>query len=97
MSEMIERVARAIAAENSDDFDKIPDNKSEWTKAHGEFNGRFRDVNEPFKGDYIEMAIAAVKSMRNPTEAMFEATDHICERTGDELEIYHAFIDAALK
>lgn len=44
----------------------------------------------------IQVARAAIEAMRKPTAAMYEATDHICETTGDELEIYHAFIDAAL-
>jgi len=72
MSEMIERVAKALAISDGAKLDHNPN-------------------------VYLTLARAAIEAMRRPTESMFEATDHICERTGDELEIYTAFIEAALK
>jgi len=70
MSGMIERVARAIAKANGDNFTLIPKDKSDWTTNRGLFAERFRDINEPFKGDYLEMAEAAIEAMREPTEEM---------------------------
>lgn len=78
MSEMVERVSRAI---NPGGWAAVDDGY-----ARPESRGRLMDDGR-----------RAIKAMRNPTEAMFAATDHLTERTGDELEIYHAFIDAALK
>ena len=59
--DMIERVARAIAGE---DWDDIPDNKSHWVKKRGWFGGRYRDVNERCKDDYLAEARAAIEAMR---------------------------------
>jgi len=58
--DMIERVARAIAGE---DWDDIPDNKSHWVKKRGWFGGRYRDVNERCKDDYLAEARAAIEAM----------------------------------
>lgn len=60
--DMIERVARAIAGE---DWDDIPDNKSHWVKKRGWFGGRYRDVNERCKDDYLAEARAAIKAMEH--------------------------------
>ena len=57
---IIQTVARAIAKTRGDDFDRVPVNKSDWTRGQGNFQGRFRDVNEPFQCDYVEMATAAI-------------------------------------
>ncbi len=59
---MVERVARAIATEHGDDYDEIPQNKKEWVVSRGTFQGRFRDVNEPYQIDYYGMAEAAIKA-----------------------------------
>ena len=59
--DMIERVARAIAGE---DWDDIPDNRSHWVKKRGWFGGRYRDVNERCKDDYLAEARAAIEAMR---------------------------------
>lgn len=99
MSAMIERVARAIATENGDDYDKIPDSKSEWNKEHGEFDGRFRDVNEPSKADYLAMAKAALVALIPPTQAMISAGYDV-GYSPDPLPCDHVFmamIDEALK
>lgn len=58
--EMVEAGARAAAAENGDDFDALPKSKADWTANHGQFGGRFRDVNEPRQGDYLDMARACL-------------------------------------
>jgi hypothetical protein len=62
--ELLERVARAIAEENGDNFDDLPLAKWHWTEKRGEFGGRFRDVNEPMRSDYEAMANAAITAMR---------------------------------
>lgn len=70
---MIERVARAIATRNGDDFDLIPRDKPHWTAERGEFGGRFRDVNAPHQCDYLDMAEAAIEAMRSPDVDMLVA------------------------
>ena len=82
---VVERVARAIATENGDDYDLIPVNKPEWVRHQGQFMGRFRDVTEPFQVDYDGMATAATAAHtavltaaglvivpREPTEEMID-------------------------
>lgn len=75
MTEMVERVARAIAKRHGDEFDAIAEDKPDWTANRGNFGGRFRDVNEPYKSDYLDMAEAAIEAMREPTEAMIDEAD----------------------
>lgn len=97
MMDMVERVARAIAAENGDDFAALPDSKADWIAAGGSFGGRFRDINEPRKSDYLEMARAAIEAMREPNEAMLEAGEKIVDPHDASVERgYAAMIDAAL-
>lgn len=62
----VEAAARAMAKENGDDFDSIPVGKAEWTHAQGKFGGRYRDINEPMRSDYLSMARAALEAARNP-------------------------------
>jgi len=96
MSEMVERVAKAIANENGDAWDDTPNDKSHWTKERGMFAGRCRDINEPFKGDYADMARAAIKAMREPTEAM--RIERAFSKYGLEpFAHWRAMIDAALE
>lgn len=56
----VEAAAMAAAQVRGDDFDNIPKDKSEWTEQRGHFGGRFRDVNEPFQPEYVEMAEACL-------------------------------------
>lgn len=57
---LIEAAARRIAAANGDaDFDALPLGKAEWVQGRGMFAGRYRDINEPMRADYVEMAEAA--------------------------------------
>jgi hypothetical protein len=107
MSEMIERVARAIAEASGDRFEDVPLAKWHWTEKRGEFGGRFRDVNEPYQSDYIYKARAAIEAMREPTPAMLALVndDDICfyqelHDLADEStvkEIWQTLIDASLK
>lgn len=75
--ELLERVARAIAEENGDDFDNLPLAKWHWTEQRGQFGGRFRDVNEPMQSSYEAMANAAIAAMREaPQEWRADISEH---------------------
>lgn len=63
MNELKEKIARAISTTRGDDFDAIPADKREWIDCRGKVSGRFRDVNEPFKDDYIDMADAVLRAI----------------------------------
>lgn len=68
---MVERVARAIATELGADLDTAFADKTEWTNMRGtDAAGRWRDINEPFKSDYLAAARAAIEAMREPTIKM---------------------------
>lgn len=56
----IERAARRIAEVQGDDFDECPKSKSDWIEKRGHFDGRYRDINEPFQSCYLRMAEAAL-------------------------------------
>jgi len=74
MSEMVERVARAIATELGANLDTAFADKTEWTNMRGtDAAGRWRDINEPFKSDYLAAARAAIQAMREPSDGMVEA------------------------
>ena len=70
MSEIVERIARALAARHGDDWDHLPNDKPHWTAQRGQFGGRFRDVNERFKCDYIDEAESAVVVLTAPQSAL---------------------------
>lgn len=95
MSEMIERVARALAERHGDNWDDIPDHKGHWVKERGYFGGRFRDVNERFRCDYLDEAEAAIEAIREPTDAMLNAA---MWQKGQQpyADVWRAMIDAAL-
>jgi len=63
-TEAEERVARALATENGDDYDAMFASKSEWNAARGYAGGRFRTITEPMKSDYLDMARAAIAAVR---------------------------------
>lgn len=80
----LDKAAGVIARALGDDLDHAFESKSEWNAARGEKGGRFRDINEPFRGDYIAAAEALhdaglllpegyVAVPREPTEAMTDA------------------------
>ena len=100
---MVEQVARAIAEKNGDDYDKIPQNKKEWVVRQGMFQGRFRDVNEPYQVDYYDMAEGAIKAMREPTPGIIRRLIVWANLGGNRLAvdsdarlIWEDVIDAAL-
>jgi hypothetical protein len=92
VSEMRERVARALAKRHGDNWDDIPDHKGHWVKERGYFGGRFRDVNERFRCDYLDDAEAAIEAMREPTDAIKAMS--MCNDFAERL--WPAMIDAAL-
>ena len=92
---MLEKAARAAAHANGDDYDAIPADKGEWIKARGMYGGRFRDINEPMKIDYDEIARAVLAAIREPDDAMLSAA------YGDDIvghgAAYTAMIDTILE
>ena len=91
---IVKRVAKAIAEKNGDDYDKIPQNKKEWVDSQGVFQGRFRDVNEPYQVDYYDMAEGAIRAMTPPTKAMLDAVGHF---DGEYHDDYQDMMRAALE
>ncbi len=86
---LVEAVARQIAQANGDDFDALPLGKAEWTHARGQFGGRFRDINEPTKADYLEMGEAALAAIPASGEwwiAPAEATESMQADGRDAIE-----------
>lgn len=83
--DLVERVARIIADELGDDLDHAFETKSEWVTERGEKGGRYRDINEPRRGDYIDAARAAIAAMpeitrlRADNAALVEALTDIAE------------------
>lgn len=65
---MVEMLARNISSALGDDFDAAFDHKAQWVQSRG--GTPFRDVNMPFKSDYIEAAQAALRALEVPTEGM---------------------------
>jgi hypothetical protein len=95
MSEMIERVARAMALKDrgSDQWDSMADGHSQY----GE--------DGLFKADYLDLARAAIEAMREPTEAMkdiIEGNAYIqgglddCNKHDIPHHSWHLMIEAAL-
>jgi hypothetical protein len=70
----VEKLARAIAIANGDNFDEAFKNKQHWVAERGESGGRYRDVNEPYQHDYIYMAQEALNALLEPSEGMVEAS-----------------------
>ncbi len=103
MSEMLERVAVEIARENADDFFLVPVDKQDWIAHQGQFQGRFRDVNELRQPDYLDMARAAIRALREPTHTMLDNGDLTLPQFAEgHIRMEHlrvawkAMIDAAL-
>jgi hypothetical protein len=80
MSEMVERVAKAIADAAGSDFDRLP-------ATHGPGHG--------LRNMYLRMARAAIEAMKGPTEEMCVAGSQP-EDLGDIAGRYDAMISAAL-
>ena len=82
MSEMIERVAKAIYEEDDP-----------WHKAWPWPNlNESQGSPEPYR----RIAAAAIKAMREPSEAMIEAGQQRSDETITAVDVYRAMIDAAL-
>lgn len=58
-----ETVARTIARAMGDNFSDAFKNKARWIAKRGMSGGRFRDVNEPYQGDYLDAAAAAIRAL----------------------------------
>ena len=65
-NDLIERVARDIADALGDNFDYAFAGKSDWITHRGETPAGFRDVNQPYRPDYIDAAIAAIAAIDLP-------------------------------
>lgn len=66
MTQMLERVAWAIADQIGDGFDSAHRDKPHWIETRGESGGRYRDINEPRQSDYLDAARAALEAMLEP-------------------------------
>lgn len=97
--------ARAVAASNGDDYDLIPASKAQWVSHSGIFNGRARDVNEPYQSDYDDMAEAILDAIdsagfaivpKEPTPKMLLA-GFLADTAEAPEEVYRAMIDAAIQ
>lgn len=108
MTEMVERVARAIANGLGDEFDNAFNGKSDWIYARGEKGGRFRDCNEPTQDDYLGAARAAIEAMReipdemarhipySPVISPWGAWENIINEALGEVKTVTGITDAAL-
>ena len=59
-NDLVERVARDIADALGDNFNYAFAGKTEWITHRGETVAGFRDVNQPYKSDYMDAARAAI-------------------------------------
>lgn len=90
MSEMVERVARAMAVKDKGD--------DHWDVMSEDGDG----YGYVGKNEYRAMAQAGIVSMREPTEPMLQAMDCAGEKTkwlsGQHvMAVWHGMVDAALK
>lgn len=96
MSEMIERVARALAREILLEVMRGGVEEAQSYSLEKQAYAAVAAENALAK-QYMALARAAIEAMREPTEAMLYASNgligHICD-SGDE---YRAMIDEALK
>lgn len=104
MSEMLEKAARRLAEALGDNLDDAFANKSEWNAARGEKGGRFRDINEPFRDDYLQAARAVLEALREPSGGMLKAGAEgygeasVADFEEDAIRMAHtAMIDHVLK
>lgn len=89
---MIERVARAIYETKVNPPTKITAHRGEWPKPD-----KWEDLPPILRHEWVDCARAAIAAMREPTEAMKEASSRYCQECADSLDAWHAGIDAALK
>jgi hypothetical protein len=107
MSEMIDRIARAIEAE-TDKFDSPvhlyveKEAKARWERANPEGDWYEQPESKDELESYRIIARAAIEAMREPTDAMVSAYDNWDAYSGScgswlNTSAYEAMIDAALK
>jgi len=66
MTDMVRKIARAIARELGDNYDAAFLSKSSWTHAGGKaVDGTFRDINAPLQSDYRNAAEVAIKMAKD--------------------------------
>jgi|21_taG_2_1085346.scaffolds.fasta_scaffold09763_5 hypothetical protein len=97
-TEMIERMARAIADNIGPSFDNLHKNKRHWIETRGIFGDEHRDVNGPFRDDCMEAARAALSALQEPDARMVEAGGAIFGFGGDPESaerVFTAMIKAA--
>lgn len=89
MSEMIERVTRAILAEL----------ERQHVYIHTDIDGSdgLDHVIVDGAADMLKVGAAALAAMREPTEAVLDAAERLPYSACDERGIWSAMIDAALK
>jgi len=101
---MVEKIARAIADANGDDFATLAENRAalrrEWEK--GDIYYALAQGKYGFhQSDYLDMARAALEAMKEPSEEMIFAGWYrapLGKIHADHLrQIYPAMIDFALK
>lgn len=98
MNEMVERVAGAIYTANFPGFQKWKDALEDWKYFQSSNPKAAADGNDPV-GKSLIAARAAIKAMREPTEAMLRSIDLVeTDGGGDGPFIinWQAMIDAAL-
>lgn len=83
MSEMVERVARAMLSAH------------DWTQNHDRTESGWDSVSPDWQEVYRAMARAAIEGMREPTEAMLDATGGDCRMWAPGA--WNLMIDAALE
>jgi hypothetical protein len=88
-NEMIRRVAHAIAEGGL----RALQERMGYSEEH------IKEQAEAFTEGYVDYARYAVKAMREPTEAMLQATNDLEDdfSRGSPIKIWQAMIDAALR
>lgn len=100
MTNIIEKLARAVASANGDNYSDAFANKTRWVAKRGMSGGRFRDVTEPYQHDYDDMARAVLQTLHdNITPEMVEAGMSTNTRFGPRAmeAIFQRMIQSALK
>jgi hypothetical protein len=67
------RIAKAICAAWDAPWAEVPDDKSHWYVLVRDAGPKMRDVNLPYKGDYLAMAEAAIKVLQSAVVEAVEA------------------------
>lgn len=80
---LIEKIARDIADALGDNFDYAFNSKPEWTAARGETKAGFRDVNQPYKPDYLDAAQAALTAIMDAGDGVQQ-----CDREAAAVLVY---------